>query len=83
MKHLACYNKEQTMLMKSPLERHWIERLSVCAILDVQKAKYVLFSVECLMSVINYKSLSFFPGTFHFAQGFVFGRFLSEKNDTG
>lgn len=53
----------------------------VC-LLDVQKAKCKVFSIKCLISLSNYRFLSFFPGTFHFAEGFVFGRFcLLEENE--
>lgn len=51
--------------------------------LDVQKAKCKLFSVECLMCLSNYKSLSLSPGTFHFAPKdlFLLDFYLLEKSD--
>lgn len=50
--------------------------------LDIQTAKCKLFSVEYLMSLSNYKSLSFFPKTFILPKDlFLADFYLLEKNE--
>lgn len=66
-------------MMKSPGDS-LLEKLNKHSIFRCAKAKRKLFSVECLMFLSNYESLSVFPGTFHFAQGFVLSDFYLFEN---